>query len=469
MKFSDIPTKIETAFARDAGVDYRATIPESTADFGRASWVAGFPPATFQPIGAGGTPPWGADMNGVLYASTIWLNWLNAGAPVAYDAAFASEIGGYPSGATLIADNGYGWWFSVADDNAADPDAGGAGWLLVPVERVYAGNPNGRVPGYAPQSNTANALRPPSICWDDTNRVFWRCSTTGNAASAVWQPITNLMPTGATLTGNSKSYTVADNGCVRVRSNSGAAMSDSMPTASGVDDGWHCTFVNADATASLTLNFPSGTSLNGVAGPTTQALTPGQTVGIVSAGSGVYWKFFVPFTPQAAAGSEGEVQYNGSGVLAATPNVKWNAAQNRLELVKLLVTSDATIVGDLAVDDITADQIGATNYQGFWYGYPPAYLNVAGTTSHFWTPPGFTMVIGQGLNISPNDQVTIPLGTTFDQGTFGATFSFVSNTNGLTQNGPSWITANNTSVTFRNNTSGFVDIVFFAAGRRTPS
>lgn len=56
---------------------------------------------------------------------------------------------------------------------------------------VYAGNPNGNVAGTAAAVNT-----PPSICWDYTNLALYVCTTSGNAASAVW---TNSAATAATL------------------------------------------------------------------------------------------------------------------------------------------------------------------------------------------------------------------------------------------------------------------------------
>lgn len=48
---------------------------------------------------------------------------------------------------------------------------------------VYAGNPNGHVAGT--QGNVGTSTFP-SVVWDITNNIWWVCTTTGNAAAAVW-------------------------------------------------------------------------------------------------------------------------------------------------------------------------------------------------------------------------------------------------------------------------------------------
>lgn len=50
------------------------------------------------------------------------------------------------------------------------------------VTTAYAGNPNGHVAGTAATPGSVA----PSTVWDTVNRIFWICTTTGNAASAVW-------------------------------------------------------------------------------------------------------------------------------------------------------------------------------------------------------------------------------------------------------------------------------------------
>lgn len=47
--------------------------------------------------------------------------------------------------------------------------------------QTFAGNPNGNVAGTA-----ASVNNPPSVAWDYINNVLYVCTTTGNAAAAVW-------------------------------------------------------------------------------------------------------------------------------------------------------------------------------------------------------------------------------------------------------------------------------------------
>lgn len=132
---ASIPTKIVLPFASSAGAGFTRPIPVPSQvgiQAGAASFTDGFPPDTFLPIGAGGTPPWGADFNGLLNQMTAWLRWVQAGAPIAYDATFQGGIGGYPAGALIASATTFGqYWLSSTDNNMSNPDAGGPGWVSV--------------------------------------------------------------------------------------------------------------------------------------------------------------------------------------------------------------------------------------------------------------------------------------------------------------------------------------------------
>jgi hypothetical protein len=52
--------------------------------------------------------------------------------------------------------------------------------------KVYAGNPNTFVAGT--QGNAGTGVFP-TVCWDTTNKIWWVCTTTGNAAAAVWEVV----------------------------------------------------------------------------------------------------------------------------------------------------------------------------------------------------------------------------------------------------------------------------------------
>lgn len=132
------PTKIKIPWARDDGT--KATIPETSqigiVD-GRASFPDGFVPLNGTPKAAGGIPPFKQDMNGILYAITNALKWVCSGGLFKRDATFQTDIGGYPQGAILLKSDNSALWFSTADNNATNPDAGGAGWLSIDP-RLYA-------------------------------------------------------------------------------------------------------------------------------------------------------------------------------------------------------------------------------------------------------------------------------------------------------------------------------------------
>jgi hypothetical protein len=135
MLIASIPPKVNIPFGNSAGAGFIRQVPDASQigiQAGAASFTDGFPPVTFLPIGAGGTPPWGADFNGILNQVSAWSRWQAAGGPVAYDSTFSAAIGGYPSGALIRSANVFGTaWLSSTDNNISNPDAGGANWSQV--------------------------------------------------------------------------------------------------------------------------------------------------------------------------------------------------------------------------------------------------------------------------------------------------------------------------------------------------
>ena len=132
MQSTNIPTKIPLPFANSAGAGYITAIPVTSqigiVD-GRASLHDGFPPLNFTAISSGGIPPFGADVNGILFESTAILQWQQAGGFFPYDSAFSAYVGGYPKGAVIQAAAFAGFWTSTSENNTTDPDTGGAGWI----------------------------------------------------------------------------------------------------------------------------------------------------------------------------------------------------------------------------------------------------------------------------------------------------------------------------------------------------
>jgi hypothetical protein len=76
---------------------------------GAASLTDGFPPLTFLAVTAGGVPPFGQDMNGLLNQITAGVRWEQVGGQPVYNATFANAIGGYPNGAVLQRADGSGF------------------------------------------------------------------------------------------------------------------------------------------------------------------------------------------------------------------------------------------------------------------------------------------------------------------------------------------------------------------------
>jgi len=139
MRSTDEPTKMVLPFAADTAL--KNTIPVASQigiTPGAASYTDGFPPLNFlDPILAGGKPPDGKDMNGILNAATALGVWFSFGAGFAYDQAQASNalIPGYPAGARVMRTDKTGYWINTIDNNLTDPEsitpgaAAAAGWV----------------------------------------------------------------------------------------------------------------------------------------------------------------------------------------------------------------------------------------------------------------------------------------------------------------------------------------------------
>lgn len=122
------PPLIPQAFAESGD---RAVIPDTTVAVGRASYEEGFPPITMQPKVAGGLPPDGRDMNGILYALSAHAAYVQAGQPFKYDSAVVAAIGGYAVGTLLESADGMTVWLNLTSGNTTNPDASGTGWIPI--------------------------------------------------------------------------------------------------------------------------------------------------------------------------------------------------------------------------------------------------------------------------------------------------------------------------------------------------
>ncbi len=134
MQLSNAPGKLVLPFANSGAKNAIPVASQIGIVAGAASLTDGFPPLTRTPLAAGGVPPSGLDMNGIIYELSAILRWANAGAGYVYDGTFAtdSNVGGYPKGARVLRSDGLGYWFNTTDNNTTDPEGAGAaaaGWV----------------------------------------------------------------------------------------------------------------------------------------------------------------------------------------------------------------------------------------------------------------------------------------------------------------------------------------------------
>lgn len=215
MQISDIPTKIYTPWGESAGPGFIRVVPVSSQvgiQDGAASFDTGFPPLNFTPVGAGGVPPFGSDMNGIFFDVTSWLRWSTAGGPVYFDSIFATNIGGYPAGSFVQSAITPGSFFiSLIDNNLNDPDSITTGWLAFPgtsikfPSRIVTNNATVNLncdTDYSlglnrggPAAMTVNLAAAGTLA---TNQVFEIADLSGNVDQGV---VTVVPPGGHTIAG----------------------------------------------------------------------------------------------------------------------------------------------------------------------------------------------------------------------------------------------------------------------------
>ncbi|MGX5803488.1 hypothetical protein ACWGS9_19885 [Bradyrhizobium sp. Arg314] len=198
MKISALPTKFTIPFAASANPSFIRNVPVASQIGivnGAASLTDGFPPLNFLPVGSGGVPPFGQDMNGILKQITQWSQWAGAGGLVPYDSVFSSAIGGYPQGALLAGATAGVVWLSTVDDNTSDPDTGGAHWINIGAQAssIMVGVDTGSA-----NVLTATVTPVPSAYADGQIFVIQKAAAanngamTGNIAGIGTHPVVNM-------------------------------------------------------------------------------------------------------------------------------------------------------------------------------------------------------------------------------------------------------------------------------------
>ncbi|AWB21249.1 hypothetical protein DA075_10280 [Methylobacterium currus] len=158
MQQSQAPAKFPIPFANGAAPSYIRDIPEGSQigiANGAASLQDGFPPLNFLPVGSGGVPPFGQDLNGLFKLLTLWARWQAAGGLNLWDGTFATKIGGYPRGALLSSTTAGLVWLNTIDNNTTNPDGGTAqnwqpvltGASVPQTSLIHAGTDTSTTPG----------------------------------------------------------------------------------------------------------------------------------------------------------------------------------------------------------------------------------------------------------------------------------------------------------------------------------
>lgn len=130
------PEFVPQAFAINAAAPFRNTIPVTTITPGRASFNLGFPPLTMQPVVAGGKPPLGQDVNGILYMISSHTVYQQTGQPYRWSADVVASFTpgtGYAVGTLLGSVDGATLWYNRLINNVSDPDVSGpnSGWVAL--------------------------------------------------------------------------------------------------------------------------------------------------------------------------------------------------------------------------------------------------------------------------------------------------------------------------------------------------
>lgn len=185
----DTPPLIPTPFAVDAADPAdRVDIPDVDAADGHASYELGFPPVTMLPVLAGGTPPFGQDVNGILYVLSWHAQARQAGQLPFWGADIEASIGGYAKGALVISDDGTQVRFNGTADNSADPTDAASGWSPFPLFSgklpVFSAGTALSIGGYA--KGTLLSITDGSGVWFNT---LANNSTEPSVSGSGWLPL----------------------------------------------------------------------------------------------------------------------------------------------------------------------------------------------------------------------------------------------------------------------------------------
>ena len=170
------------------------------------------------------------------------------------------------------------------------------------------------------------------------------------------------------ITGNTRTFVATDRGLVVRRSNSGSAMTDTLPgsTAGVLVAGWWTTVINSGATASITIQIGTGSGVE-IDGASSITLAAAGSINIVSDGAN-YWS------------ERGAAALTGVAYLAVAQS--WTAAQTFTQVVETVGTttfSSGTLTLNLATGTVFNPTLTANVTTLAFTGIPTSGL-VAGIT-----------------------------------------------------------------------------------------
>lgn len=131
------PDLILTPFGKDAQPGTIDPIPDAKLPSDppqKATWTTGFPLVTMTPLPAGGIPPRGQDVNGVLKAISEHTVFVGGGGQYKWTQGYVTKNGGYSKGDVIQSNDGLNSYVSLIDSNAVNfnttPASIGVQWGL---------------------------------------------------------------------------------------------------------------------------------------------------------------------------------------------------------------------------------------------------------------------------------------------------------------------------------------------------
>lgn len=370
------PAKFLVPFAQNDSA--KVEIPATTPDATRMSQSLGSPPLTGMPPEAGGVPPQLEDFNGAMnqIARGIW--WAIGGGRFGFDATWAGDplINGYARGAVLPAalgsgTVGLGEWINNTEDNLANPDTTGTGW--VPGYHYGATALTGQTGGTVTLSPAQAGKRVITVAGTLTSNLIlvvpgWVYDWTvfNNTGGAFTVTVKNAATPGVVIPQNGAPTPVRCDGaaCTTVAPNIGAATSSTQAMQLGQAEGRLITAqkfaLNATYTPSANARFIIVELVGGGGGGGgVPAVSGAQCATSGGGGGGAYCKFtqLVPGAPVAitiGAGGSGGIGGVSGGLGTAGGTTSFGA----------IATVEGGAGGTTVVGAATAANFRAAGGQG---------------------------------------------------------------------------------------------------------